>query len=128
MRVRRMLVDTSRAQDPVHERATFAREGCARMDACMRVRSGAGADLSDLGAREGAHEHARELVGVCMRVREGRGAMNHAREDVCVRCARSTAPVWVRLDPSRRAAWIAREQRFKFEIDRMSRVLPELMM
>jgi len=54
--------------------------------------------------------------------------MNHAREDVCVRCARSTAPVWVRLDPSRRAAWIAREQRFKFEIDRMSRVLPELMM
>ena len=94
----------------------------------MRGRSGAGADLSDLGAREGAHEHARELVGVCMRVREGRGAMNHAREDVCVRCARSTAPVWVRLDPSRRAAWIAREQRFKFEIDRMSRVLPELMM
>ena len=58
--------------------------------------------------------------------------MDHAREDVCVRCARSTAPVLVRLDRSGlwigRAAWIAREQRFKFEIDRMSRVLPELMM
>ena len=79
-----------------------------RMDACMRVRSGAGADLSDLGAREGAHEHARELVRGC--VREGRGAMDHAREDVCVRCARSTAPVWVRLDRGGRAAWIARKR------------------
>ena len=43
--------------------------------------------------------------------------MDHAREDVCVRCASSTAPVWVRLERGGRAAWIARK-RFKFEIDR----------